>query len=329
MRARGRGLPFEDRNAPPLTPNSTLPSLWRPQSLRGNPRNVVDGELIVRPTGLARQNELTTQRSGFPSRNFAQTALNRIRDRITGAWVTGTNAPGRARGGGGAPPNPVNPQSGLTPGMAAFTRALGSAVVPLTAAAIAAGAVAVAMRSLYNRANEQAARLGAYSGELASAQARSQVASIRQDIRSSQYLGRDLARLVDVQTRTGVVTSRILDVIEKRLLESILPWMESIASFMEWAEQYKLGEAAGAAAGGAVVSGLTAMGFGNLATMLFAMTKYLQSMSKDGVIKEADFVSLFFDLKDLDIDSNEGEVGNPKGKRREFGAVAFGDQPMP
>src|SRR6185369_3492024 len=97
---------------------------------------------------------------------------------------------------------------------------------PLIALAVVTGATVLSMRALYERARRQAQELSPYNAALAAAQARSQVAELRQQIRSAQFLGRDLARLTDAQTRMSVATTRLLDTAEKIFLSGALPAVE-------------------------------------------------------------------------------------------------------
>lgn len=212
--------------------------------------------------------------------------------------------------------------------LAAVAGTATAVTIPLGALVIAAGAAAVALRALYNRANEQATRLAQYSAELAAAQARSEIASTRQDIRSAQYLGRDLARLVAIQSRAGVATDRILDVFEKALLQRLLPILETIVKLLEMLDPDKTVSATGVVFEGALTAALVPM-LGPLAPLATAAINYFRSEEKKEVVASADYMRLFEQLADLDVDGVEGRQGLPKnGKRFGVNAAEWGDLPL-
>lgn len=140
------------------------------------------------------------------------------RDRITSAFVTGTNAAqghltvGMARG------------LGATGGSAAAGGGLLASINPVMAAfvglALVAGGLIVAFRYLTQRANEQSQTLAKYSGELAGAQAVSRANTIMQQLRSAQSQGAGLAKLVEAQNKLDVTLTQIGDKMQAQSIGS-------------------------------------------------------------------------------------------------------------
>ena len=115
-----------------------------------------------------------------------------------------------------------------TAGLGAMAGGLVAVAGPLAAFAIAVGLAGAAVTLLIRRVNRQAQELAPFSGALAAAQARSSVAQLQQQVRSARFLGGDLARFTEAQTRISVAATKILDVIEKVFLQVFNPLLETV-----------------------------------------------------------------------------------------------------
>ncbi len=111
-------------------------------------------------------------------------------------------------------------------GLHAVTAGTVAFLGPLAAVAIGLGLLGASVTMLVRRINRQAQELAAFSGPLAAAQARSAVANLQQQVRSARFLGGDLARFTETQTRMGVALTKILDVVEKAFLQVLNPLLE-------------------------------------------------------------------------------------------------------
>lgn len=78
--------------------------------------------------------------------------------------------------------------------------------------------------------------LSGYSGDLASAEATSDVNRLMADIKEAQTLGPDMARLIESQTRFELAFRDLVEPIKKWLLEKLAGIMETAAEFMEYVQ---------------------------------------------------------------------------------------------
>ncbi|MGE3410124.1 MAG: hypothetical protein AB7I37_25295 [Pirellulales bacterium] len=200
-------------------------------------------------------------------------------------------------------------------------------MLPLTALVVATGAAVVAMRLLWRRSTENAKALAAYDATLAAAQARAQVARLQQNIQSARFLGPELSRLTATQTRLSLAGTRIVDILEKRFLQEVLPLLEGIASVAEQFEKFMESEAGGITSqlisiisrlspGGAIWEGLK------------GVSKATQKDSDKRDLARGDFYAIFQDLPDLELDAKDAD--NQAGiERTPFTADAFGPVGVP
>lgn len=119
------------------------------------------------------------------------------------------------------------------PALTSLAGAAAALLNPITLLVVAVGAAVVAVVGLTRRANRQAQELSAFSAEIARANARAQVAAIRQQVRSAGTGGAEIARLVETQSRMSVAMTRILDLLQRDVLRILNPVLEWIARGVE------------------------------------------------------------------------------------------------
>jgi hypothetical protein len=194
---------------------------------------------IIKPATNAASNALAdsaqaanaakaTNAAGSALANTAQSA-NGARGAATQA---ATGAAARAAGGAAA--------SGAAAGGAgAATGAAGGLAAALGPIGIAAGAAAIALTLCVKAATafaqavtKRAAELSEFSAAGARARARNEVADVRANLRAGRDFGQNFSR---VEATTGEMrrsVQRITDIFENKLLEKLLPFMESMAALV-------------------------------------------------------------------------------------------------
>lgn len=226
-----------------------------------------------------------------------------------------------ARAGAGAAASAGGQAAG---GVASLGSAAASAILPLTALVVATGAVVASFRFLYRRSTEQAQSLANYDATLAAAQARAQFANVRQDIRSAQKLGQDLARMTDANNRTAIASTKILDFLQGEFLQLINPILEFLAITAEKAAEnpilLELIKQAILGLGNAPA--FTAMNFA-----LNRLGKGQAAKNLSDALKAGDFYALFQSMEDLDI-AGPGNI-EIEHERVPIHAPGFGRQLTP
>ena len=212
-------------------------------------------------------------------------------------------------------------------GVAALGGAAALAAGPIGLLVVGVGATVLAIRRLNQRIDEQSQSLSAYSATLASAQARAQVANLRQDIRSAQSLGPELAALVESQTRRDVAAKQIADKFESFILPirtsmmkveaTVLESLVSGGGYLKTVAQGTLEVAAGQAE------------LGDIMKRIEEQNKKAENKKNNEFIQAGDFRGLFDSLDELDISDPTGDVNSPKVRRgASVGAIGFGSLPM-
>lgn len=209
-------------------------------------------------------------------------------------------------------------------GLAAAGATAGAAAVPLAALVIGAGLAVRGLQLLYNRATEQAKSLANYDATLAAAQARSQIAAIKQDLESASYLGNELARLTDAQTKVAVNTQRILDVLEKTVLTALLPLIESVAGGVETIANNPLLQQALAN----LLLLIPVLRELKIAIDLLNLFRGSEEKEADRKALDSNFFAIFEKLKDLGIDDPAGREPAAGTPRNNVEATGFGNLPM-
>jgi len=189
--------------------------------------------------------------------------------------------------------------------------ALAPLAVPIGALTILTGGTVLAFRQLNARSKELSHSLDAYDSALASAQARASIASMRQDISSAKYLGKDLARGVDAQNRQEIATKRIGDVLTKFSSQVVNPFSELKAGFLEFVANQT--ENAGAA-----LEALENIATGQVAIQdLLKETRRLQKEhGTKADLESADLKKIFRDIQVPTESSTQADFGAAKDVAR-------------